>query len=112
MSLPWGGGYVLLFEICEKGPFQKCMGWGGRRWSQFCAQSCTREDTQGTGKCSRDHILFRIRFTVIAAPFQKGRDSIGAHIPLLVTGNILFQFFPILQLACLHWHLPCVQLMV
>ena len=39
----------MLFEICEKRPFQKCMGWGGGRWSQFCAQSCTREDTQGTG---------------------------------------------------------------
>ena len=24
-------------------------GLGGGRWSQFCAQSCTREDTQGTG---------------------------------------------------------------
>ena len=23
-----GGGYVLLFEICEKRPFQKCMGLG------------------------------------------------------------------------------------
>ena len=25
-----GGGYVYIpFEICEKRPFQKCMGWGG-----------------------------------------------------------------------------------
>ena len=29
MSLPWGGGMCMLFEICEKRPFQKCMGWGG-----------------------------------------------------------------------------------
>ena len=24
-----GGGLCMLFEICEKTPFQKCMGWGG-----------------------------------------------------------------------------------
>ena len=24
-----GGGMCILFEICEKRPFQKCMGWGG-----------------------------------------------------------------------------------
>ena len=24
-----GGGMCMLFEICEKRPFQKCMGWGG-----------------------------------------------------------------------------------
>ena len=37
----------MLCEICEKRPFQKCMGLGGG--SQFCAQTCKREDTQGTG---------------------------------------------------------------
>ena len=39
----------MLFEICEKRPFQKCMGLWGGGGSQFCAQSCKREDTQGTG---------------------------------------------------------------
>ena len=24
-----GGGMCILFEICEKMPFQKCVGWGG-----------------------------------------------------------------------------------
>ena len=24
-----GGGMCMLFEICEKTSFQKCMGWGG-----------------------------------------------------------------------------------
>ena len=24
-----GGGMCILLEICEKRPFQKCMGWGG-----------------------------------------------------------------------------------
>ena len=45
-----GGGMCMLFGIYEKRPFQKCMGWGGGgRWSQFCAQSCKRDDTQGIG---------------------------------------------------------------
>ena len=46
----------MLFEICEKRPFQKCMGWeggGGGRWSQFCTKSCKRKDTQGTGNALR-----------------------------------------------------------
>ena len=63
----------------------------------------------GHRQWSRDHSLFRIRFVVIVAPFCKGRDSIGAHIPVLVTGNIFLQFFPILQPAWLHWYPPCVQ---
>ena len=29
MLLPRGGGMCMLFEICEKRLFQKCMGWGG-----------------------------------------------------------------------------------
>ena len=24
-----GGGMCMLFEICKRPPFQKCMGWGG-----------------------------------------------------------------------------------
>ena len=27
--VPLGGGMCMLSEICEKRPFQKCMGWGG-----------------------------------------------------------------------------------
>ena len=27
--VPLGGGICILFEICVKRPFQKCMGWGG-----------------------------------------------------------------------------------
>ena len=32
-SVGGGGGMCMLFEICEKRLFQKCMGWGGG--SQF-----------------------------------------------------------------------------
>ena len=31
-----GGGMCILFEICKKTPFQKCMGLGGRG-EPFCA---------------------------------------------------------------------------
>ena len=34
-SVEGGYGMCMLFEICEKRPFQKCMGWRGVRWSQF-----------------------------------------------------------------------------
>ena len=29
--IPLGGGMCILFEICEKEPFQKIMGWVGGR---------------------------------------------------------------------------------
>ena len=36
----WGGGMCILFEICKKTPFQKCMGLGGRG-CHFSAQHNT-----------------------------------------------------------------------
>ena len=46
---------------------------------------------------------------MIVVPLHKGWDPIGAHITLLVNGNIFLQFSPILQPACLHRHPPCVE---
>ena len=65
-----------------------------------------------TEQCARDHCLFRTRVVVIVAPFHKGGDPIGAHIPLLVTVNIFLQFSPILQPACLHRHSPCIEILI
>ena len=45
------------------------------------------ERRTGHRQCSKDDSLFRIGFVLIAAPFHKGWDSIGAYIPML--GNIL-----------------------
>ena len=73
---------------CEKRPFQKCMG-GGVGGHSF-EHRAEQETTHRTGHCSRDHSLFAIRAAVIVAALHKGGDSIGAHIPLLVTGNILY----------------------
>ena len=49
MSLPWGGVCVCFSKSMRKGHFRNVWVGGGGRWSQCCAQSCTREDTQGTG---------------------------------------------------------------
>ena len=32
-----GGGMCILFEICKKTPFQKCMGWGRGGGCHFSA---------------------------------------------------------------------------
>ena len=44
-----GGGGVCFSKSVRKGRFRNVWVGGGGRWSQFCAQSCKREDTQGTG---------------------------------------------------------------
>ena len=36
-----------------------------------------------TEQCSGDHRLLWIQFVLIVAPFHKGWDPIGAHIPCL-----------------------------
>ena len=51
-SVRGGGGMCMLFEICEKRPFQKCMGWGGGHSFEH------RGTMHRTGHCSRDHSLF------------------------------------------------------
>ena len=48
-----GGGMCMLFEICAKRPFRKCMGWGGGTWSHFGARRCKRDNAQGTGNAPR-----------------------------------------------------------
>ena len=58
ISSLWGGGMCILFEICEKRPFQKCMGGGGSEtiflqnrgpllgFSAICPRSLQRSATQ------------------------------------------------------------------
>ena len=56
ISSLWGG-MGTFFEICEKRPFQKCMGWGGGggRWSHFSANRASNWTMHRTEQCSRDH---------------------------------------------------------
>ena len=82
----------ILFEICEKRPFQKCMGWGGvddHIFEQMELQSgrCTG---QGNARGTTDYS--ESESSPLLPPFHKGRDPIGAHIPLLVNWNIFFSF--------------------
>ena len=106
-SVVWGG-MCILFEICEKRPFQKCMGWGRVGCHTFEHKAGTWT-MHGSEHCTGDHRLFRFRIVVIVAPLHKDWDPVGAHITLLVNGDIFLQFFSILQLVCLHRHPPCVE---
>ena len=51
------GGMCILFEICQKIPFQKCMRWGGGgvRWSHFSAQHNTLDGAHKHGTAPSNH---------------------------------------------------------
>ena len=42
------GGMCMLFEICEKTPFQKCMGWGPKSSFQGLSKYIPHTPTFGT----------------------------------------------------------------
>ena len=96
-----GGGMCILFEICKKTPFQKCMGWGGVTFFSVAQHigRCTQ-----TWHCTVHPFLFRITVIVSIPFFRQGWDPIRADIPLFVDRDIFLQFLPILQPTCLHWH--------
>ena len=55
------GGMCILFEICGKMAFQKCMGWVGGGWGDHISEH--RAETwmmYGTEHCKGDQRLFRI----------------------------------------------------
>ena len=90
-----GGGVCVCFlKSVRKGCFRNVWVGGGVGAHSF-EHRAEQETTHRTGHCSRDHSLFGVRVAVIVAPLHKGGDSIGAHIPLLVTGNIFLHCFPI-----------------
>ena len=107
MSSPGGGGggMCILFEICKKTPFQKCMGWrrGGGGLPFFSVAQHVGRCTQ-TWHCTVHPFLFRITVIVSIPFFRQGWDPIRADIPLFVDRDIFLQFLPILQPPCLHWH--------
>ena len=55
-----GGGMCILFEICEKMLFQKCMGWGGGVGGHISEHRAETWTMHGTEHCTGDHRLFRI----------------------------------------------------
>ena len=79
-----GGGYVYTFEICEKRPFQKCMGGAGGWMITFLSKwSCKVDDAQDRAMLEGPLIIPNPN-RPHCCPFPHGRDPIGAHIPLLV----------------------------
>ena len=86
----------ILFDICEKNPFQKCMGQGGGRGSHFSLQHNTLDGAGKHGTALLYHFSGRA-----GTPLRETS-------PCLWTGTFL-QFFQILQPPCLHWHPPFVK---
>ena len=99
----WGGGMCILFEICKKRPFQKCMGWGRGGLPFFSVAQHIGQCTQ-TWHCTVHPFFFRITVIVSIPFFRQGWDPIRAYIPLFVDRDICLQFLPILQPPCLHRH--------
>ena len=104
-----GGGCVYFLKSVRKGRFRNVwVGGGGDdhifEQTELHSGRCTR---QGNARGTTDYS--ESKSSSVLPPFQKGRNPIGAHIPLLVNWNKFLQFFPILQPACLDWHPPCVE---
>ena len=88
LSLGGGGGMCILFEICKKRPFQKCMGSGrgGGGLPFFSVAQHIGRCTQ-TWHCTVHPFLFRI--TVIVSIFQAGLGPhSGRHPPVCGQGHI------------------------
>ena len=100
-----GGGMCILFEICKKTPFQKCMDWGRGGLPFFSVAQHIGRCTQ-TWHCTVHPFLFRITVIVtVSVPFfRQGWDPIRADTPLFVDRDIFLQFLLILQPPCFHWH--------
>ena len=62
-----GGGMCILFEICKKTPFQKCMGWGGghifqrstTHWTVHTNMALHRSSIFTLNHCHPQHSLFQ-----------------------------------------------------
>ena len=70
---------MILFEICEKRPFQKCMGWGGGRGHIFEHRANGTMYTKHALH-SLDHSLWGVRIVVIVAPLHTGWDPIPVYL--------------------------------
>ena len=86
-----GGGMCILFEICKKTPFQKCMGLGGRG----CDFSAQHNTWGGAHKHSTaPFIHFYSESLSLSALLFSGRAGtpLGQTSPCLWTGTYFFNF--------------------
>ena len=88
-----GGVCVSFLKSVRKGRFRNVWVGGGVGGHSF-AHRAVNGRTHRAQAMPQGSLIIPNPFIVIVAPFHKGQDSIGAHIPLLVTGNILFSMFP------------------
>ena len=84
-----GGGMCILFEICKKTPFQKCMGWG-RGVCHFSAQRITLDGAHKHGTAL--FIRFYSKSLPSSAFLFSGRAGtpFGQTSPCLWTGTYFF----------------------
>ena len=86
-----GGGMCILFEICKKTPFQKCMGLGGRG----CHFSAQHNTWDGAHKHSTAPLIhFYSESLSLSALLFSGRAGtpLGQTSPCLWTGTYFFNF--------------------
>ena len=94
MSSHRGGGYVYVFEICEKRPFQKCIGLrgGGGRWSHFSAKGCTLDGAHEQCTAPLNHV-YSASWSPSALPFSgRAGTPLRQTSPCLWTGTYFFNF--------------------
>ena len=86
-----GGGMCIFFDICEKRPFQKCMG-GGARWSHFSAKGYTLDGAQEQCTAPLNHV-YSESLSPSALPFSgRAGAPLGQTSPCLWTGTYFFKF--------------------
>ena len=89
--IPWGGGGVCVYFLksVRKARFRNAwVGGGGLGELQIGRNGVMLEGP----------LIILMPNRPRCCPLHKGRDPIGAHIPLM-NWNIFLQFFPILQPA-------------
>ena len=86
-----GGGMCILFEMCKKTPFQKCMGLGGRG-CDFSAQHNTWDSAHKHSTAPFIH--FYSESLSLSALLFSGRAGtpLGQTSPCLWTGTYFFNF--------------------
>ena len=87
-----GGGMCILVEICEKRPFQKCMGWGGGMVTFLSKQSCKLDDAQDGAMLEGPLIILNPNHPHCCPLPQGQRPHWGTHPPACELEHIFFGF--------------------
>ena len=94
ISSCWGGSMGILFEICEKRPFPKCMGWGGGKMITFLSKrSCKVDDAQVKAMLEGPLIILNRLNRHCCPPLPQGQGPHwGTHPPACEFEHFFFSF--------------------